>query len=165
MQFWTVGCLLTFSRVQFCTAQQTTKTAHGGARELPTHTHTHTHLPRRHRQLQRLFDLLFIVLKPETESHIICDLGVHRGPWPCPRWASGGQRSRRGPWLRRHDGSCGGPGVRKRGMQQRWGPQRGPAEWMVAVISASAIGHTVAKGTQRQFVSIAQQVHSTHIHQ
>jgi len=33
MQFWTVD--LTFSRVQFCTAQQTTKTARGGARELP----------------------------------------------------------------------------------------------------------------------------------
>ena len=55
MQFWTVD--LTISRVQFCTAQQTTKTARGGARALPLpsprfivcwvppprHTHTHTH--------------------------------------------------------------------------------------------------------------------------
>ena len=42
MQFWTVGsarrsmCLiLTYSRIQSCTVQQTTKTARGGACEVP----------------------------------------------------------------------------------------------------------------------------------
>ena len=55
MQSWTV--YLTISRVQFCTAQQTTKTARGGARAPPSpsprfivcwvpppsHTHTEKH--------------------------------------------------------------------------------------------------------------------------